>query len=150
MSRSVRIVLACVLTTSLLVGVAEDASGVSGPRPGPIISQQDALDDMESGVESDIEGEPASKPNNQAIAILPVVPNDQEAPAKPRTKLTNRLLMTGTLVVVLLGQLSVLFGYLKINHATRGFYSGRLQSFSVVASVAVFATGYLFFIAWKI
>ena len=147
MSRSVHVFLTCILSSSLLTGVAEDASGASSPRLGSVVSLQDALEsDTESGVESDVEG----KPNSQTVVTPSVVPGDPQTPAKPRTTLTNRLLMTGTLVVVLLGQLSVLFGYLKINHATRGFYSGRLQSFSVVASVAVFAVGYLFFIAWKI
>ena len=64
------------------------------------------------------------------------------------TTLSNRLLLTGTLLGMLLGQLSVLFGYLKINHATRGFYSGRLQSIAAVASVAVLGAGYLFYTSW--
>lgn len=74
---------------------------------------------------------------------------DSPPQSAPRTTLSNRLLLTGTLVVVLLGQLSVLFGYLKIDHATRGFYSGRLQSVAAFASVAVFVIGYLFYMSWK-
>ena len=33
--------------------------------------------------------------------------------------------------------LSVLFAYLKLEHATRGFYSGRMQSFAVILAIAV-------------
>ncbi len=72
----------------------------------------------------------------------------QTAGSQPKTTLNNRLLLTGTLIVIVLGQLSVLFGYLRIDHATRGFYSGRLQSIAAVASIAIFAAGYLFYTSW--
>lgn len=67
---------------------------------------------------------------------------------EPGIALSNRLLLTGTLIGILLGQLSVLFGYLKIDHATRGFYSGRLQSIAAAASIAIFVAGYLFYTNW--
>jgi hypothetical protein len=62
--------------------------------------------------------------------------------------LGNRLLLTSTLLGILLGQLSVLYGYLKINHATRGFYSGRMQSIAAVTSITVLAIGYFFYVSW--
>lgn len=71
-------------------------------------------------------------------------------PTHAQAKLSNRLLLTSALVGILLGQLSVLFGYLKINHATRGFYSGRLQSIAAVASMVVFAAGYIFYTSWML
>jgi len=96
------------------------------------------------------DADPAVDGQAASNAVAATVPSTAlPSQTAPRTTLSNRLLLTGTLVVVLLGQLSVLFGYLKINHATRGFYSGRLQSFAVFASVAVFVTGYLFYVSWK-
>jgi hypothetical protein len=48
----------------------------------------------------------------------------------------------------MLAELAVLFGYLKIQHATRGFYSGRLQSLAAAVALAVLGFACLFYFAW--
>jgi hypothetical protein len=155
MSRSAYVILSCILSSVLLVGEAQDSFGASP------LSQQ-SIGDLEGSIEAT---ESVPKDEGSAGDDSAVDDSANGATAKPNepmkeepqldqpgrgTTLSNRLLLTGTLVVVLLGQLAVLFGYLRINHATRGFYSGRLQSFSAVASVAVIAAGYLFYVTWKI
>ncbi len=66
----------------------------------------------------------------------------------PQQGQRNRLLLTGTLVGWMLAELAVLFGYLKIQHATRGFYSGRLQSLAAAVALAVLGFACLFYFAW--
>ena len=122
----------CIVCLSLLIAVSE----TPGMQTAVSIGAGDADPAVVGQVASDA----------VAATVSPIASPSQMA---PRTTLSNRLLLTGTLVVVLLGQLSVLFGYLKINHATRGFYSGRLQSFAAFASVAVFVIGSLFYMSWK-
>ena len=81
---------------------------------------------------------------NDASISMPAEPPTQRL-GSDNTMLRERLLLTGTVLGVLLGQLAVLCGYLNANHATRGFYSGRLQSIAAVASIAVFLLGYAFY-----
>ena len=130
MRPSIRIALLCIVSLIPVFGLAESVFAVSAPFQESI-----GIADGDAGSE---------------VLLVPNSSTADSPRSNPKPVLHNRLLMTAALVIVLLGQLSVLFGYLKINHATRGFYSGRLQSFSVVASAAVFAVGYLFFMAWKI
>ena len=154
MSRSANVVMFCLISSILLVGAAGDALGAS-TFIQQSVSGPEGVGDASVEVTQDGGSTTNGDSKNEAPATL-IEPIDgerklaQQAQSGPRTKLSNRLLLTGTLVVVLLGQLSVLFGYLKINHATRGFYGGRLQSFSAVASVAVLIAGYLFYMTWKI
>ena len=145
MRSSVCLALLWIASSSLLFGAATPALEISAPRQESSV-RADASD---AKLDAAGESEPDGETKNEVASALAAL-NEEPPHSKPRTILSNRLLMTGAMVIVLLGQLSVLFGYLKINHATRGFYSGRLQSFSVVASAAVFAIGYLFFMAWKI
>ncbi len=49
----------------------------------------------------------------------------------------NRLLLTACIGVGFFSLLAVLFGYLRLNHMTRGFYTGRLQTVSAVVAVIV-------------
>jgi hypothetical protein len=58
-------------------------------------------------------------------------------------QLRDRLAYSGLMAISLCGSLFVLFGYLRLNHATRGFYAGRLQLASALligalASLVVF------------
>lgn len=150
MSRSAYVIFLYFVLSVLLFGETADSCGVStlsqqsvSSLEGPVGASATALQGGDSTSEDSMNGATA-KP------VEPMKGGSQLGQPGRRTTLSNRLLLTGTLVVVLLGQLSVLFGYLRINHATRGFYSGRLQSFSAVASVAVIAAGYLFYVTWKI
>ena len=142
MSRSVYLILSCLISSILLVAVAEDTLGVPS-------SSQQSVSLPENPVDASVEGKAGGDSFNK-VTSTPVKLGEGKPLLDPRPRLNNRLLLTGTLVVGLLGQLSVLFGYLKINHATRGFYSGRLQSFSGATSVAVVVAGYFFYMTWKI
>ena len=82
------------------------------------------------------------EPMNTALLVA------RHAPDPATRKRHNRLLLTGTLVGWLLSELAVLFGYLKVEHATRGFYSGRLQTFAGAGGLAVFATACFFYFTW--
>lgn len=159
MSRFVNVVMFCLMSSILLVVAAGDAWGVSTLSQQSVsqqsVSRPEGLD--AASVEVTPEGDSTTDgelTNEASTTLIEPIEGDpqlvQDAQVEPRPRLSNRLLLTGTLVVVLLGQLSVLFGYLKINHATRGFYGGRLQSFSAVASVVVIAAGYFFYMTWKI
>ncbi len=46
-------------------------------------------------------------------------------------KTRDRLLFTGLLAIGLMGLLGLIFGYLRVDHATRGFYTGRIQMISL-------------------
>ena len=56
-----------------------------------------------------------------------------------RQKVRRRLCVAGLLGAGLLGTLGVLFGYLRIDHATRGFYNRRLQTVTIVIIIAIVA-----------
>ncbi len=62
-------------------------------------------------------------------------------PAKP-IRIRNRIVTAGVFGGALLGFLSVLFGYLKLNHLTRGFYSGRLQTLSIACVILILGLCY--------
>lgn len=66
------------------------------------------------------------------------VPGEADAAKQMR----NRLVMVGFGVVAFLALLGVVFSYLRLNHATRGFYSGRLQSLAIVCFIAILAVCY--------
>lgn len=58
---------------------------------------------------------------------LPVILAEEEA-AVDKTK---RMVLVGAGCFGIFGTILILFGYFQLNHATRGFYSGRLQSLSL-------------------
>ena len=58
-----------------------------------------------------------------------------------------RLQMAGIIGVGLLSILAVLFGYLRINHATRGLYNRRLQTISILIVIAIISTIYFAFVS---
>lgn len=55
----------------------------------------------------------------------------------------KRLLQTGLAAFGILGLLAVSFGYFKVDTATRGFYTGRLQFAAAAAILALVAAGAL-------
>lgn len=61
------------------------------------------------------------------------------------SRMRYRLLLAGLCAAGLLGLLVVLFGYLRINHATRGFYNRRLQTISIMILIAIISTIYFAF-----
>jgi len=68
----------------------------------------------------------------------------QESPEKSATQsLRTRLICYAFFGGLLLVFLAILFGYLRLDHATRGFHSGRLQIAALVLSAVVLAASYL-------
>lgn len=65
-------------------------------------------------------------------------------------KATSRLLQAGLFGGSLIGLLGLAFGYLKLDTATRGYYTGRLQFGAVAAVLALAGAGVLLsrFIPW--
>lgn len=57
---------------------------------------------------------------------------------------TSRLLQMGLLVGGVLGLLGTVFGYFRVDNATRGFYTGRLQAMAAVAILALLGAGLFF------
>jgi hypothetical protein len=62
--------------------------------------------------------------------------------ASPRSELQNRLIGFGLVGGAVLALMGLLFAYLRLDHATRGFYGGRLQLGAIVLAVAVLAICY--------
>ena len=62
-------------------------------------------------------------------------------------KATSRLLQAGLFGGSVLGFLGLVFGYLKLDTATRGYYTGRLQ-FGAVAAVLSLAAAGVFLARW--
>lgn len=54
----------------------------------------------------------------------------------------DRIVAIGLIGGTLLALLGVVFGYLRLDHATRGFYCGRLQMLALACSVLILAVGY--------
>ena len=56
----------------------------------------------------------------------------------------SRLLQTGLLAAAVLGLLATVFGYFRLDNATRGYYTGRLQAMAAVAILALVFGGVYF------
>ena len=65
---------------------------------------------------------------------------DGESTKERQTR--DRMVAIGLIGGTLLALLGVAFGYLRLDHATRGFYCGRLQMLAVACSVSILAFGY--------
>lgn len=63
--------------------------------------------------------------------------------------LRNRLVAVAILVGVLVAMVAVIYGYLKLELVTRGFYSGRLQAAAAAATLVVAAVAYFLWLALK-
>lgn len=57
-------------------------------------------------------------------------------------QMRDRLVCFGVFGVTFLALMGVLFGYLRLDHATRGFHSGRLQMLAAFISILILATCY--------
>ena len=79
--------------------------------------------------------------NEDAKAELTAL--EHRAPESVDSQLRSRLICYAFFGGVLLVFLALLFGYLRLNHATRGFHSGRLQLAALVLSGVVVVVGYL-------
>lgn len=88
---------------------------------------------------------PAGETQNidEATTIAPKTETDPEA----EKKTLARLKVIGISGLGLFGLLTLLFGYLRLNHATRGFYSRRLQACAALAAVAILAICYFSWLA---
>jgi len=58
-----------------------------------------------------------------------------------KVKATSRVLQTGLVSGAVLMLLSSIFGYFRLDNATRGYYSGRLQFMTAAAILAVVGAG---------
>jgi hypothetical protein len=66
--------------------------------------------------------------------------SDDKSSEQQRTR--DRLVGLGLMGGTLLALLGVVFGYLRLDHATRGFYCGRLQMLAGVSSALILAVSY--------
>jgi len=56
--------------------------------------------------------------------------------------LRDRLVLTTVALAVVIACLAILYAYLRLEHATRGFYSGRLQTGAGLFGLAVIVVAY--------
>ena len=83
-----------------------------------------------------------------AVPASDLAPSESAPASAEDAQLHNRELFTGTIICTLLGLLFVLFAFLKINHATRGFHGGRLQTLAIIAAGVWLVLGYAFYATW--
>lgn len=67
--------------------------------------------------------------------------NNKEDLAKEE-QMRDRLMRFGVIGGGFLALMGVLFAYLRLHHATRGFHAGRLQMLAVFISILILATCY--------
>ncbi len=58
----------------------------------------------------------------------------------------QRLIMVAIVAGVVISLLAVLFGYLRLDHATRGFYSGKLQMVAVVEVLLILGLAFYLYV----
>jgi hypothetical protein len=68
-------------------------------------------------------------------------------PSVSEQALSNRLVAVGILMGVVVAMVAVIYGYLKLELITRGFYSGRLQVAATVLSLVIAVGAYFLWIA---
>lgn len=75
--------------------------------------------------------------------------NNESSGLEPEDEQTtlSRLKLLGISGLGLFGLMATLFCYLRLNHATRGFYSRRLQAGAALAAVVIVAIWYLLWLA---
>ncbi|MEO8495016.1 MAG: hypothetical protein ABI614_08090, partial [Planctomycetota bacterium] len=83
---------------------------------------------------------------NQSHALVKIDKNVKKALDEYWTKVraTSRLFQTGLGAGAILLLLGTMFGYLKLDTATRGYYTGRLQFGAAAAILAIIAAGVVF------
>lgn len=125
----------CLLSLSGLVFIASNPGSVYAQESEPgnaLVEQQE--DDGTEYSESNAEMLAAMKSLDQAL-------NQKEILAE-REQTRDRLVGFGVIGGAFLALVGVLFAYLRLDHATRGFHSGRLQLLSGLISVVIIATCY--------
>ena len=58
----------------------------------------------------------------------------------------KRVIKVAVLVGVVIALLAVLFGYLRLDHATRGFYSGKLQTLAAIEVLLILGLAYYLYV----
>lgn len=82
----------------------------------------------------------------QPVEPSATVQNVTVANPLSESALANRLLLTGTTTVTMLLWMATFYGYLRVDHATRGFYSGRLQTLAIVIGLTVLLGAIVFYL----
>ena len=75
-------------------------------------------------------------------AVEPVTASPDAVASDRERRLKRRLVSVAVLGGVVLLLLAVVYGYFRLELTTRGFYSGRLQILSGIASLAVVTAAY--------
>lgn len=75
-------------------------------------------------------------------AVEPVTASPDAVASDRERRLKRRLVSVAVLGGVVLLLLAVVYGYFRLELTTRGFYSGRLQVLSGIASLAVVTAAY--------
>lgn len=75
-------------------------------------------------------------------AVEPVTASPDAVVSDRERRLKRRLVSVAVLGGVVLLLLAVVYGYFRLELTTRGFYSGRLQILSGIASLAVVTAAY--------
>ena len=107
--------------------------------PGRLVYGQVTVSTHEASFEADYADVSTNGTSNSTEETEP----NQSIEKTEAQSLRNRLIsyvFFGGLMLLFLG---LLFGYLRLNHATRGFHSGRLQLAALVLSGLVLLVGYL-------
>ena len=93
----------------------------------------------QSSVELEDDGE--SKELLAAMKSLDETMNKKDVLAKQKI-VRDRLVGFGVVTGAILALLAVLFAYLRMDHATRGFHSGRLQMLAILISIMILVACY--------
>ena len=109
------------------------------------MAQSQDLNEIESA-ESEVDGTESA--NSVSDEVSPAVDSMTEpGEQKPAEDVSpERLEFVGLVGVTFLMLLAVLFGYLRLDHATRGFYSGKLQTVAVILTAAILATSFYIYV----
>lgn len=67
--------------------------------------------------------------------LAQTVPTEQSAEGPNSKQQEKRIYLVGGVCGAVFGVVLILFGYFRLDNATRGFYSGRLQTLALVAIV---------------
>ncbi len=118
----------------IVVGFA--AALMAGPE---VIGQESGSDRDKNSVFGEDE---SGADLRAAIRSLDDTLNNKEVLNERKTT-RDRLVGFGACGVAFLALMGVLFGYLRLDHATRGFHSGRLQMLSAFLAILILVTCYL-------
>lgn len=120
------LLLSTALPGRMVCGQATDSAQETSPKPtsAEVTSDGGSLEATEStGFDEPVSDAPTKATDTQPL----------------RNRLISYAFFGGLTLVFL----SVLFGYLRLDHATRGFHSGRLQLAALILLGIVLLVGYL-------